>query len=140
MNDPDMFARLQDRLDRGGDPFADDDVIAWLDAHPEALERAVQLRADARDLAHRPVVRAAPSLHRRRILGAATAAAAVVAVAFGALPPAGPTPAAVPRIVSASFEELRPRAQLTASFRVHDARYASATASIESYQLVLERR
>lgn len=135
-----MFARLHERLDRGEDPFDDAVLVAWLDAHPEHLERAVQLRADALALA---LVQghAAPRPRPAHRLRWALAAAGVLVALGLLLQSRAPIPtAARPRIISAQFEERRPPALAAASFRVHDARYASATASFESYTLRSERQ
>jgi hypothetical protein len=138
MNDDPMFVRLHAALDRGEDPFDDDELVAWLDAHPEALERAAQLRADARDLATVPADHATRR-HRVRPLVFA-AATAVVATGLGLWWLAATTPTGRPRIVDAQFDERRPRALATAVFRVHDAHFASTTASFESYTLHHARR
>jgi hypothetical protein len=146
MNADPMFARLHDRLDRGEDPLDDAELVAWLETHPESLDQAVRLRADARDLPRLPRPTSLPHHSRRppwlraAAVGIAlgSVAAATVLLVGSGTPTA--TPAAGPRIVTAHFEELRARAHASAAFFVHDARSASASATLDSYTLHSEHR
>jgi hypothetical protein len=140
MNDMPMLARLHELLDRGVDPLDDEELVEWLEQHPEQLPLAVALRADARDLHDAAVVATGAQSRRRRHLALATSLAALAAAAFVlAVWPAPETPAQ-PRIVASSFEELRPRAHLAATFVVHDSLVTTGRACLESYTLRSERR
>ena len=140
MNDDPMLARLHELLDRGVDPLDDDELVAWLEQHPEQLPLAVALRADARDLHAAPMAAATTPRRRRHRFAKATAIAAVAAAALAvAMWPAEAT-TAQPRIVASSFEELRPRAHLAATFIVHDSLVTTGRARLESYTLRSERR
>lgn len=140
MNDDPMLARLHELLDRGVDPLDDEELVAWLEQHPEQLALAMAMRADARDLRDTAMVATRTPRRRRLRLALATSLAALAAAAFVlAVWPAPETPAH-PRILAASFEELRPRAHLAATFVVHDSLVTTGRARLESYTLRSERR
>ncbi len=78
-DEPTFLARLHAALDARRDPFADDELVAWLDANPDWLDRTARLCADVRALATAAPSRARSG--RRRVLPiAATLAAAALAV------------------------------------------------------------
>ena len=138
MNDPTLLARVMAQLDARRDPFDDAEVLAWLDAHPEALALVATLRAQAHTLAaSRPVRQSRARRLVLRSLSAAFLAAAVALVAFGwhrePAPPAG-------RIFAASLEVEAPRAHLAATYRVRESLVDSPHARLEQWQQRSEPR
>jgi hypothetical protein len=134
MNETAMLARVQQCLDARRDPLDDAEVVGFLDSHPEALALVAAMRADARAL---PELAALPAKHRRRWWLAPTAAAAVVALLL-AWPRGVDT--AVPRILAASLEEVRPRQHLAANYFVREPLIATASTVLETWQYRSEPR
>jgi len=108
-DEPTFLARLHAALDARRDPFADDELVAWLDAHPSWLDRTARLCADVRTLA----ASSPPATRRRRrraLPAAATLAAAALAV-FVPLATGGPA-APAGRLLAAELSVQPPRAHL----------------------------
>ena len=93
---PDLELHGQSAFDRGVDPLDDPQVIAFLDAHPEELERFAQWRASTLHVGAVRKRRAWP------VAAALVALAGIAAVAWGSF--AGATPARAGRIASATLE------------------------------------
>ena len=144
MNNDAFQERLQEHFDQRVDPLDDEQVVAFLNEHPEWLPRLAALRADVRTLAARPIgarptgalpTGALPTRTRRRwfarAAGGAAAVAAVLLVWIATATPRAPRSAG--RIVAASLTELRPRSHLAANFVVSERLLTTATTRLETY-------
>ena len=136
MNGDTFFARLHDCLDARRDPLDDAELVAYLDEHPEHLAAFAALRADLRALA-------VPRATRRRwpwfVAAGSAAAAAFVAVAVAAWA-REPEPACTPRILTASLEDLRPRAHIAVSWCVRQPLIRTPTTTFETWERRSEPR
>jgi AcrR family transcriptional regulator len=143
---------LHDCLDERRDPFADDLLCAYLDAHPDQLERVADLRARLLLLPQLAAPQlAAPQLEaqrarprRRPVLlaaaGLASAAALALAFAWPHLPVRADAAPAPGRVLSASLFETPPRAYAAVSFTVREVLAAGPGFQIETYRLYSLRR
>jgi hypothetical protein len=132
---------LHDCLDERRDPFADAALCAWLDDHPDAIERVADLRARLLLLPQLAAPQR-PRFRRRPVLLAAAGLAGAAALALlSTQVPARDVAAPAPgRVLSASLVELPPRAYAAVSFTVHEVLAAGPGFQIETSRLHSLRR
>jgi len=138
---------LHDCLDQRRDPLDAPQVCEYLALHPHALERFAALRQQLAALpatvpatlpASLPAA-AAGRPHRRSPWVVLAAAAAVAALALLRADPA-PPPEPPGRVLTASLQELHPRAHAAVSFTVRQVLAATPSTRFESFEIVSQRR
>lgn len=132
--------RLQAALDGRRDPLDDAELCAFLDTHPDELERFAVFRQRLRVLPAAAAARPGHLPARKSMLLVAAAGAVLALLFLAPAQPDGQGAAAPGRVLTATLQELRPRAYAAVTYTVHEVFVATPTTTLETFELRSERR